>query len=90
MSRDGNALKVVSGTRFYRIGTNTTGFSALMAGYCYYDGSFLNLRSATAFWSSTESDAESAWDATLLYESKDFFFLKWYKNMGFSVRCIKD
>jgi uncharacterized protein (TIGR02145 family) len=70
-------------------GTNTSGFSALFAGYKHNFGPFTNLGTDAMFWSSTEYDNGSA----------DFFWVSFYNNYtsllnydkyeGFSVRCQK-
>ena len=47
-------------------GTNTSGFSALLAGNRSYHGNFNNLVDYAYFWSSTEYSATDAYDMTLL------------------------
>jgi uncharacterized protein (TIGR02145 family) len=76
--------------------SNSSGFSAMGAGYRSAIGNFGHLGFLTHIWSSNESSANTAaGDAILLrnYEAKI-----WHpnggggglKNCGFSVRCVKD
>jgi uncharacterized protein (TIGR02145 family) len=91
----GNALKAVgqgNGT-----GTNTSGFSALLAGDRVNEFNFGNLGNSTYFWSSTEKTAEySGYDATFalflyLYDNEIISDIGVdSKGLGFSVRCLKD
>ncbi len=70
--------------------TNESGFWALPAGYRRYDGVFDGLSYYTFFWSATESDAYFAWYRGLGYNDYGVFHLNDYKQLGFSVRCVKD
>jgi uncharacterized protein (TIGR02145 family) len=68
--------------------TNETGFSALPGGQRY--GSFTNYLGSCGWWSLTEYNATTA---NVLMIQYDFSTLGWklgYKNMGFSVRCVRD
>jgi uncharacterized protein (TIGR02145 family) len=72
-------------------GTNTSGFSALLAGYRdYTGGNFSALGSHGRFWSSTVSDASNAYDLLLVSSNGSINLHSNYKDYGFSVRCIKD
>ncbi|MFC2086268.1 FISUMP domain-containing protein [Bacteroidota bacterium] len=70
----------------------TSGFTALPGGGRHYDGSFYNLGSTARFWSATELDASSAWYRRLLYATATTGVSRYYdsKNIGYSVRCVKD
>jgi len=84
---DQNVLKSVGQGN----GTNTSGFSALFAGYFHKYGPFTNLGTDAMFWSSTEYDSGSAnhmWVS--YYEDIGISILPYTKNEGFCVRCIKD
>ncbi len=71
--------------------TNETGFSALFAGYrYYYGGSFGSLGGSTYFWSSTEYGSGFAYSMYLHFNYSNVYFYNYYKNYGFSVRCLKD
>ncbi|MFI5253318.1 MAG: FISUMP domain-containing protein [Bacteroidota bacterium] len=89
---DGNALKAVGqGVPSYGAGTNTSGFSALLAGYRNSYGYFLNLGYFTYVWSSTELNATYANSLYLNYlNSTILVILNNIKESGFSVRCLED
>ncbi len=71
--------------------TNETGFSALFAGYrYYYNGGFDDIGDATNIWSSTKYDTYHAYSVFLFYYFGNVRFDHLSKNLGFSVRCIKD
>jgi uncharacterized protein (TIGR02145 family) len=85
---DGNALKAVGQGTGNGVGTNTSGFSALLAGERLYDGRLLGLGNWAIFWSSTDIQFKFSLVLDYLYstivlggESSDF---------GYSVRCLKD
>jgi uncharacterized protein (TIGR02145 family) len=71
-------------------GTNTIGFSALLAGYRYYNGKLFSLGLYTFFWSSTESYASGAYSMSLGYNGGGINFGSGIQLYGFSVRCAKD
>jgi uncharacterized protein (TIGR02145 family) len=87
---DGNALKEIGQGTGGGAGTNTSGFSALLAGYRGYDGYFFNLGYTTYFWSSTEYDASIVNHLYLIYTDSSIYLFYYYKGYGFSVRCLKD
>ena len=82
---DGNALKAVG-----QAGTNTSGFSALLAGHRVHSGYFWDLGYATYFWSSTEFDVSLAYYLGLHGVNNGIYLANLEKERGFSVRCIKD
>ena len=70
--------------------TNETGFTALPGGYRYKDGAFYNIGLDGYWWSATESGATSVWTRGM-----DVIFNNVYRNslnkeLGFSVRCVRD
>ncbi|MBZ0184236.1 MAG: fibrobacter succinogenes major paralogous domain-containing protein [Melioribacteraceae bacterium] len=71
--------------------TNETGFSALFGGSRNITGSrFVELGATAYFWSSTESNSSYA---NFMYLYYNFSYVNLYRNhkeVGFSVRCIKD
>ncbi len=71
-------------------GTNVSGFTALPGGYRTHNDNFDNLGYAAYFWSSTESNAELAWRRSLSYNNSSIGRYTYYKDTGFSVRCIKE
>ena len=81
-----NALKAVGqGT-----GTNTTGFSALLAGCRNNNGTFSNLASYTNYWSSSVYDAASAYNMFLYDNDSNIYRYYNTRSFGFSVRCVED
>jgi uncharacterized protein (TIGR02145 family) len=72
-------------------GTNTSGFSALLAGRRYYNGSFDLLGSEGRFWGSTESFTNWRDFMDLMLEQLNIEFVMTGSNdYGSSIRCIKD
>ena len=70
--------------------TNETGFTALPGGARDYDGIFGNIGNHGVWWSSTESDTNSA---SYRYLDYDYSYLSsngYDKKVGFSVRCVRD
>jgi len=91
VNNDGNGLKAIGQGCGYGPGTNTSGFSALLAGYRYYYNSFFtNLRDYTYFWSSTENYSDNAYYMYLIGSNSGINMDYNFNNKGFSVRCVKD
>jgi uncharacterized protein (TIGR02145 family) len=91
-SGDGNALKKGGQGTGGGAGTNTSGFSALLAGNRHAgDGIFYSLGANTVFWSSVEGDVTVALILNL-FNSISYIDLSWTPNKtyGFSVRCLED
>jgi uncharacterized protein (TIGR02145 family) len=88
---DGNALKAIGQGIRSGEGTNTSEFSALLAGFRIESSIFSNLGLMTNFWSSTEFDSNEAFLMVLNKISRE---ITWYfptkKEYGLSVRCLKD
>ncbi len=82
VSDDGNALKAG--------GTNTSGFSALLAGNRNDNGLFGGLEGIAYFWSSTEYDEPSVYNLHLTGNNSSITLSENQKINGFSVRCLKD
>jgi len=86
----GSKLKSVTGWYDDGNGEDTFGFSALPAGYrdingdCYYEGNY------AYFWSSTEYLSYYAYYMRLYYGIGYASLYNYYKNYGYSVRCVKD
>ena len=71
--------------------TNGSGFTALPGGDRFYDGGTFNDVGRTGlWWSSTSFDATIAGFRKLGYYSANFVSGYYFKQDGFSVRCIKD
>ncbi|MGI6411769.1 MAG: fibrobacter succinogenes major paralogous domain-containing protein [Bacteroidales bacterium] len=70
--------------------TNETGFTALPGGYRYVDGSFKFI-GGYGFWSSaTEQNATYALDRKVVYGDSSVDRGLGTKEVGFSVRCLRD
>lgn len=88
---DGNALKAIGQGTGGGAGTNTSGFSELLAGARYLNGNFYDLGRDTYFWSSTKSNATNVYYVYLTYSDSSINYMDFaYKAGGFSVRCVKD
>jgi uncharacterized protein (TIGR02145 family) len=70
--------------------TNETGFTALPGGYRNSNGAFLNIGFDGYWWSATESDATNAWGRNMYYNGSDVYRDGDLKEVGFSVRCLRD
>ena len=82
-------LKSTSGWSSGGNGTDLYGFTALPGGYRSTYGSFHDLTYYAYFWSSNESGS-SAWNRSLNYYHDGVSRYDGNKNIGFSVRCLKD
>ncbi|MBK7377536.1 MAG: T9SS type A sorting domain-containing protein [Ignavibacteriales bacterium] len=86
---DGNALKEIGQGTGGGAGTNSSGFSALLAGFRNYSGFFHNLGDYADIWSSTEYFGY-AYDLILYYNVSNIFLANNHQDHAFSVRCMKD
>ncbi|MBR3851655.1 MAG: fibrobacter succinogenes major paralogous domain-containing protein [Fibrobacter sp.] len=92
-NRAGAKLRSATGWRAYSGITNEDafGFSALPAGYRYYDGDYVGEGSFAGFWSSTEDGSNGAYEMNLNYNDANAPLRgKRHKSSAFSVRCVKD
>ncbi len=87
---DGNSLKAIGQGTGSGVGTNTNGFSGLLAGYRNLDGNFSYLLLDTGFWSSTEFTTTTTNCVELSYRNSVLFFPEDDNEVGLSIRCIKD
>jgi uncharacterized protein (TIGR02145 family) len=87
VNKDGNALKALGQGSGSGIGTNTSGFSALLAGYRDFGGYFTNLGDYADFWSSNEYSTYYACYLNLYFSGSNFSLNGYDKVCGFSVRC---
>lgn len=90
VSSDGNTLKAIGQGTGDGAGTNTSGFSALLTGYCGTTGFFYNLGGNTDFWSSTEYGSNYAYFMNLGTNGSGIGMNATNKDYGYSVRCVKD
>ena len=84
-----NALIAVGQGTGVGAGTNTSGFSALFAGY-RLNLNFIYLKNGTYFWSSTENSSSGANYMSLVNDGVGGFYGGNKQDYGFSVRCLKD
>jgi len=90
VNNDGNKLKLVGVGSDSGLGTNTSGFSALMSSDRNDEGAFDDLGYSAFFWGSTQQGAKLAFDFCL--GKNDNEILQGYdsKALGVNIRCIKD
>lgn len=69
---------------------NSSGFSALGAGYRHEDGTFGSLGANANFWSATLVENELIWGRNLFYNNKKVSLRKFISLNYYSVRCVKD
>jgi uncharacterized protein (TIGR02145 family) len=88
----GGKLKSVTGwTSPNTAATNETGFSALPGGYRNYWNQYsYNINTAAIFWTSSEIDADWAYNRFLNHISGDIYRDDMNKRAGQSVRCVRD
>ena len=70
--------------------TNSSGFSALPAGYRPSNGTFGNINIAAFFWSTLESSASQAKARFLVNSGGNSSWVNTNKTAALSIRCIKD
>lgn len=70
--------------------TNETGFTALPGGFRYNNGTFRRIGGYGNWYSATAYGATTAWPRSVLYYNSnvDRYYLS--KEVGFSVRCVRD
>jgi len=92
---EGDALKSKSGWNDKRDGTSgngtdTYGWLGLPGGIRFFHGDFDNVGNGGGWWSSSENATYYAWFRYLDY-SNDYLYRDHYnKEVGFSVRCLRD
>ena len=69
---------------------DTSGFSFLPGGYRYRSGTFGRMGNYGTFWSSTENYSSNAWYRHLNYNGTAVGRDTSSKQLGFSVRCLRD
>ena len=70
--------------------TNSSGFTALPAGFRSTDGSFHYVGSYASFWSSSASSSSNAWRRHLSTSYSTVYRSSSTEAYGFSVRCLRD
>jgi uncharacterized protein (TIGR02145 family) len=90
-TNEGDKLKKDTGWKEGENGSNTSGFSALPAGYrSYITGISEGVGLITYFWSSTMLDENLAMYRRLDGDNDKVFRSGGYKKAGKSVRCVKN
>ena len=69
---------------------NATGFTAVPAGYRYSSGGIYHIGNYGGWWSSSEYSTGFAWNRNVYYDYSNVSRNGYYKNNGFSVRCLRD
>ena len=85
----GEKMKSSSGWNHAGNGNNSSGFSGLPGGYRLYYGNFSSVGSNGDWWSASEDYGSFAWYRLLGYGSS-LYRNNSFKDVGFSVRCVKD
>ncbi len=70
--------------------SNETGFTALAGGYRKEDGTFVSMGEDSDFWSASERNCTYAWFRNIHFNDNDVGRNNFRKEIGFSVRCVKD
>lgn len=83
-------MKTPSGWLNNANGNNSSGFSALPAGYLTKEGKFSLIGEAAFFYISTENTSTTAWYSGILSMSLTSWPKTASKKAGFSVRCIRN
>lgn len=89
----GSKMKTTTGWKGNGNGTNESAFSGLPGGSRGRDGAFDSNSDAGTiggWWSSTETYKDYAWTRYLSYTVRYAYKDYYYKELGFSVRCLKD
>ena len=89
-SKAGKVLKSQTGWYSNGNGTDAFGFSALPAGLRYYNGGFDYDGYHAYFWSATEDGSYGAYYMYLGDDNEGAYLGNLSKDLGFSVRCLKD
>jgi len=70
--------------------TNESGFTGLPGGYRNYNGNFDNIVLFGYWWSATGNEAAYAWNRYMNYNYAIVYRYSRRKEIGYSVRCVKD
>ena len=72
--------------------TNETGFTALPGGGRVSNGAFYGIGFYGSWWGATEDDASNAWIRSMSNYDSDVYrsYYGYGKEVGFSVRCVRD
>jgi uncharacterized protein (TIGR02145 family) len=70
--------------------TNESGFTGLPGGYRSFNGGYSGVGDYDICWSSSEDDSSFAWYRELEYFNSSVLRNRQFKQLGFSVRCVRD
>jgi len=90
VNNDGNALKSKSQGIGEGVGTNSSGFSALLSGYRSQYGSFFSLGYFSLMWTSTIYPPDETYNLHLFNSSNSIAFNYRYIEYSIPVRCLKN
>ncbi len=82
-----------AGTTHWKSPNNSTNeclFSALPGGQRQWYGPYAAMGDYGYYWSTTEGFADGAWGWSMVYSENTVKRLNYTKEVGFSVRCLKD
>lgn len=86
----GEKLKSTSGWNSSSNGINAYGFNALPGGNRNRDGIFNNIGDDGDWWSASESSVAFACYRTMPINGSNVYWSSGNKELGFSVRCVRD
>ncbi|MDD4848505.1 MAG: FISUMP domain-containing protein [Bacteroidales bacterium] len=90
-SPEGTKLKSTSGWLDGGNGIDLLGFTALPAGFRYWNNEdYYAIGYKIYLWSASESDNNNAWEQGIYHDSNYLHRNARNKHYGFSVRCVKD
>ena len=89
-SEAGSKMKSTSGWKNNGNGTNSSGFSGLPGGYRNSNGTFYDIGNYGYWWSSSEGSTYYAWYCYLYYYYGNVNRYFSNKDLGLSVRCLRD
>ena len=92
-SAAGGKMKTTGTTRWTSPNTgatNESGFAGLPGGGGYFNGTFSYIDNYGYWWSSTEYNTSLAWFRVLVYVNGSVERSYFNKEIGFSVRCLRD
>jgi len=90
VGNDGNTLKTRGQGVESGVGTNTSGFSALLAGARFFDGHYYTIGGSSFFWSSTEFDTTDSYYMSITQRVSNIWLVNSEKSYGLGVRCLED
>ncbi|MCE6991097.1 FISUMP domain-containing protein [Dyadobacter sp. CY323] len=73
-----------------KLASNESGFSAIPGGNLEADSTFLLKGHYGFWWTSTENSSRNAWYRFLSFMDPEVIRYPTSKNLGFSVRCVRD